>query len=278
VLRASVLVVGDEILGGFVQDTNSGWLAGRLQHHAIPLTRVQTVPDEHAAIDEALQQELGRSRPRLVLTTGGIGSTPDDLTYEAIARSLGRELVDEPTMTQRIDGALDWHAEHGVDVTDEFAWHMRRMARVPDGALLIEHDGWAPALRIDLDGGIDADGGATIVVLPGVPSQTRRIVTAIEPALMVGRNAPIEVRELTHGFPESSLNLTFARMGERYPEVKVGSYPGWPMTVRVSGPEAAVEQAFGFLADEVRAMEESDAGRRLATAWADRMGTSEDGR
>ena len=89
-LRASIVVIGDEILGGFVHDTNSHWLAGQLQTHGIPLDRVQTVPDTMAAIDEGLRMELGRSRPRLILTSGGIGSTPDDLTMEAVAATLGR--------------------------------------------------------------------------------------------------------------------------------------------------------------------------------------------
>ncbi len=84
-LEASVVVIGDEILSGYVHDANSGWLAERLRVHGVPLTRVSVVPDEHEAIDEALQAELARSRPRLIITSGGIGSTPDDLTYEAVA-------------------------------------------------------------------------------------------------------------------------------------------------------------------------------------------------
>lgn len=272
-LQASIIVIGDEILGGFVQDTNSHWLARRLQEHAVGLSRIQTVPDEFAAIDEALQTELGRSRPRLIITTGGIGSTPDDLTYEAIAASLDRPLVEQPTMLERIDRALAWTAEQGIDVTDEFAWHMRRMARVPEGAELIEHPGWAPGLRLDLDGGIDGEGGATLVVLPGVPSQVREIVsTSVEPALLEGRNEPQEVRELTHGFPESALNLCFARIIEEHPEVKVGSYPGVPMTVRLSGPPGEVEVAFAALRSYVRDLEAAPAGERLAAAWAERMG------
>lgn len=272
-LHASIIVIGDEILGGFVQDTNSHWLARRLQEHAVPLTRIHTVSDEFPAIDEALQTELARERPRVVITTGGIGSTPDDLTYEAIARSLGRELVEEPTMVGRIDRALDWTAEQGIDVTDEFAWHMRRMARVPDGAELIGHPGWAPGLRIDVDGGADDEEGASIVVLPGVPSQVREIVsTAIEPALLEGRNTPLLVRELTHGFPESALNLCFARILAEHPDVKLGSYPGVPMTVRLAGPPEGVDAAFATLRDYVRELEDAPAGARLAAAWAERMG------
>lgn len=272
-LQASIIVIGDEILGGFVQDTNSHWLARRLQDHAVPLTRIQTVPDEFADIDEALRTELGRARPRLVITTGGIGSTPDDLTYEAVAQSLGLPLVEEQTMVGRIDRALEWTAQQGIDVTDEFAWHMKRMARIPEGAHLIEHPGWAPGLRLDLDGGVDDPAGATLIVLPGVPSQVREIVaTAIEPTLLAGRNAPQRVLELTHGFPESALNLCFARILDEHPEVKVGSYPGVPMTVRLTGPPGVVDDAFAVLREYVRELEVAPAGVRLAAAWADRMG------
>lgn len=274
-LAASMLVIGDEILGGFVQDTNSGWLAQRLQRHGIPLSWIHTLPDDVAAIDAALRTELGRGGPRLVVTSGGVGSTPDDLTYEAVAESLGRDLVEHPVMVERIDRALAWTREQGLEVTDEFAWHMRRMARVPDGAELLRHEGWAPGFRIDVERGVD-EGGATVVILPGVPSQFRAIVRdAVEPALMVGRNEPPEVVELTHGFPESALNLVFARVLERYPDIKVGSYPGVPMTVRVTGPGVDVTAAAEEIRGYIDALERDPAGARLREAWAQRLAAAE---
>ncbi|MDX1658033.1 MAG: competence/damage-inducible protein A [Nitriliruptorales bacterium] len=272
VLEASMLVIGNEILGGFVQDTNSGWLAGRLSHHGIPLGRIHTVPDEFEAIAEALHQELERSRPRMLVTSGGVGSTPDDITYEAVAQALALELVEEPTIAERIRAALDWTREKGVDVTEEFAWHMMRMARVPEGAEVLHHGSWAPGLRLDLDGGIDHDDGATLFVLPGVPPQFRSIIRdAIEPQI-AGRNPPIETLEISHSFPESALNLCFVDVLEKYPEVELGSYPGVPMLVRLRGRPDEVEAA----ADEVRRyiteLETDPAGERLAKAWADRFG------
>ncbi|MBW3658669.1 MAG: competence/damage-inducible protein A [Actinobacteria bacterium] len=274
-LEASILVIGDEILGGFVQDTNSGWLAQRLQQQGVPLTRIQTVPDELADIGEALQAELGRSRPRVIVTSGGIGSTPDDLTYEAVAASLGRGLVEDATMAGRIAGALEWTREQGVDVTEEFTWHMMRMARVPEGSRLLHHRGWAPGIAIDVDGGSN-DGGATIVILPGVPSQLRAIFSeAVEPELIAGRNPRPSVRELTHGFPESALNLCFVRVLADHPEVKIGSYPGVPMLIRLSGPEEAVEAAADDVATYLHDLQADPAGARLAAAWADRLGGGE---
>ena len=78
---------------------------------------VVEVRAEDAAIDDALQTELRRSRPRLIVTSGGIGSTPDDLTYEAVAASLDRDLVEDPTLAERIHGALDWTQQQGLEVT-----------------------------------------------------------------------------------------------------------------------------------------------------------------
>lgn len=276
-LRASIVVIGDELLGGFVRDSNSHFLAGRLGAHGIPLDRVHVVPDEFDAIDEALQAELDRTRPRLVLTTGGIGSTPDDITFEAVARSLGRSVVEEPAIAARLEGALEWTRSLGLEVDDEARDQFFRMARVPEGATMISTDSWVPAVRMDVDGGIDVAGGATVVVLPGVPAQTRELVTSgIEPELLAGRNPAWTVEEVHHHFPESVLNPTFLRLAEQHPEVKLGSYPGAPMVVRLRGTADAVADAAAFVRAEVAALEDTPAGQRIAEAWARRFAPSDD--
>jgi molybdenum cofactor synthesis domain-containing protein len=279
VLEASIVVIGDELLGGYVVDRNSPWLARRLGDHGIPLTRVHVVPDEPAAIDEALQTELARSRPRLIVTSGGIGSTPDDLTYEAVAASLGRDLEVEPTIASRLEGALDWTRAQGIEVTDRFAWHLHRMARVPAGGRLLRREhGWAPGIAVDVDGGCTREEGATVVILPGVPSEFRDIVEqVVEPDLLVGRNEVPDVVEIEHRFPESALNLTFADVVERFGEVKLGSYPGRPMLVRLVGPSEAVAAAAAEVRRAVAELEASPAGARLAAAWAGRTDVEEEG-
>ncbi len=267
-LEASLVVVGDEILGGYVTDTNSPWLADRLRDHGVPLARVHVVPDDAEAIDEALSAELARPSPRLVFTSGGIGSTPDDLTYEAIAASLGRDLVEDPHIGQRIEQALAWTRDQGMEVSDDFAWHLGRMARIPAGSrLLWREGGWAPGVVVDVDGGVD-DGGVSIVVLPGVPAEFRAIVgQVVEPVLLADRNPVPAVAEIEHGFPESALNLTFVEVQERFPHVKLGSYPGSPMLVRLSGDREQVDGAVTLVRDALRTLEESPAGARLASAW-----------
>jgi molybdenum cofactor synthesis domain-containing protein len=280
VLAASLLIIGDELLGGYVPDANTPWLATHLRGVGVPLERVHVIPDEFGAIDEALAAELRRTGPRVVLTSGGIGSTPDDITYEAVAASLGRELVEHPVLAERIDGALAWSREQGIEVTEEFAWHLGRMARIPEGArVLTRSGGWAAAVAVDVDGG-SASHGTTIVVLPGVPSEFRALVEAvIGPELLAGRNpVPVTV-EVEHGLPESALNPTFVRLGERFPGVKLGSYPGRPMLVRLTGVVAdEVHAAGAFVRDAIEAIGAGPAGRRLRASWSHRAHVDREGR
>ncbi len=268
---ASIVVIGDEILGGFVQDTNSHWLSGRLQTLGIPLDRVQTVPDTMGAIDEALRLELGRSRPRLILTTGGIGSTPDDLTMEGVAATLGTGLEVNDDIDGRITTALEWTAAQGVTVTDAHERSMRRMSRVPAGAYLLRGArGVAPGVAVDVDGGL-GDGEATIVILPGIPSEMRRIFDeGIVPDLLGGLGRPQHVVELTHPYPESTLNPLFGQLVEAFPDVHLGSYPGMPCIVRLKGAQARVEEAASLVRDHLAELEADPGSERLRQAWADR--------
>ena len=274
-LSASIVVIGDEILGGFVQDTNSHWLAKQLQAHGIPLERVQTVPDTLEGIDEALRMELARERPRLLLTTGGIGSTPDDLTMEAVAATLGRPLVVNDEIDGRITKALEWTALQGMPVTDEHERAMRRMAQVPEGTYLLSGArGVAPGVAVDVDGGLGA-GGATIVILPGIPSEMRRIYSdGIEPTLLAGLGHRLHVWETTHRYPESSLNPVFARLVEDFPDVHLGSYPGEECIIRLKGEQDRVEQAIAVVTGYLAELDADPHAQQLKDAWAERWRAS----
>jgi len=271
VLAASMLVIGDEILGGFVTDTNSPWLADRLRAHGVPLERIHVIPDDAAAIAEALHAELARARPRVIVTSGGIGSTPDDITYEAVAAALGRELVEDEELAGPMRGIVARTREAGFATSDAFAWHVLRMARIPAGSrLLAREGGWTPAVCVEVDGGADApDGrGATVVVLPGVPSEFRALLAeAVEPALIAERNVVPHVAELTHGLPESLLNEAFVELGVRFPDVKLGSYPGRPMIVRLTGTREDAEAAAELVRTAIDTLEADPAAARLPRRW-----------
>ncbi len=270
-LRASIVVIGDEILGGYVHDTNSHDLAQALQAAGVPLDRIVTVADDESAIVEALGAELARPRPRVVFTSGGIGSTPDDLTMKGVAAALDLPLAVQPDIDGRITQALEWTARQGVVVSEEHERAMRRMGMIPDGAYLLPGaQGVVPGIALDVDGGIDG-AGATVVILPGIPSELRLILASAVPGLLDGRGTPSHRVELTHGYPESTLNPTLERLVATYPAVRVGSYPGPQCLIRLVGPHDDVEAAASDVRDALVALDADPSGARLRAAWASRM-------
>lgn len=268
-LHASVVVIGDELLGGFVRDTNSGWLAGRLHALGVPLDRIVTVPDDAGAIDEALQTELARGRPRVLLTSGGIGSTPDDLTVESVAASLGVGLRVEPEIDARITHALEWTTAQGAEIGPEHERAMRKMARVPEGAWLLPGvSGVAPGIAVDVDGGCHAECGATIVIMPGVPSELKRIMRqGVEPSLLHGRGAPLHVAEVRHGYPESTLSPLLNQLIIDFGDLHVGSYPDRECVIRLKGSAERVEQAMNVIRAFLSELDASPSSDRLRAAW-----------
>jgi nicotinamide-nucleotide amidase len=268
-LRASVVVIGDEILSGFVRDTNSGWLAQRLTVLGIPLDRVVTVPDQVDAIGEALRTELTRRRPRVVITSGGIGSTPDDLTLEAVASELAMGMRVEPSIDAYITKALAWMSAQGMTVTPGHERSMRKMALVPDHAYLLPFaDGVAPGVAVDVDGGAGNPAGASIVVLPGVPRELRHIMTrGVEPAFLEGRGEPLHVIELSHGYPESALNPVLDEIVRDFPDVLLGSYPGPECVIRLRGHERRVEEAAELVRSFLRQLDDDEGADRIRERW-----------
>lgn len=255
-LRASVVLIGDELLDGWVADRNAHWLAGRLSVLGIPLDRIVVVPDDMAAIDEALGAELARPRPRVVVTSGGIGSTPDDLTMRAVAAHLGEPLVENPQIAARIEQVLASAAGSGSPLDVEEAGAVRQMALAPAaGRVLAGSTGMVPGVVVDVDGGSDRDGGATVVILPGVPGQFREIVeAAVEPELLAGRGRPRRVVEWVHDHPESAFTATLVDLERRFPRLVVGSYPGERCVIRLKGDDGDVDAAVRVLdarADEL---------------------------
>jgi nicotinamide-nucleotide amidase len=267
-VQASIVVVGDEILQGFVRDTNSGWLAERLRRLGITLDRVIVVPDDVDAIVEALRAELRRSRPRVVFTSGGIGTTPDDRTMAAVATCLDVDLVGEPTLERMVDGIVTRLIERGHDVDALQRAVLSKLASVPRGArAVMGPDARAPGVSIDVDGGIDIDGGAVVVVLPGVPGEFRDLVTHLEPTLLAGRGVPEHVVELRHPYPESTLTPTLQALERQIPDARIGSYPGVQCLLRVQGPPAAVNRAVAELERVIAGLDTDPGMRRLASAW-----------
>ncbi|HSJ31070.1 MAG TPA: competence/damage-inducible protein A [Longimicrobiales bacterium] len=190
-----ILAVGDELLLGATVDTNAAWIAQRLAREGIRVARKTTVGDDDGAIGDALSAALRRTR--VVLCTGGLGPTRDDLTRDAVARVYGREQhIDEGWMAV----LRERYEKRGVPMPAV----NRVQAMLPDGATLLHNaNGSAPGVALD-----DDALGLTIL-MPGVPSEMRglmdtHVVPLLRNHLRVAR--PIESRMLrTAGISESAL-------------------------------------------------------------------------
>lgn len=190
-----LLAIGDELLLGETLDTNSAWIAQRLAREGIAIARKTTVGDEDRVIREALDAALRRTR--VVVCTGGLGPTRDDLTRDAVARHYGREQhIDEGWMTV----LRERYRRRGIPMPEV----NRVQALLPEGGTLLHNDmGSAPGLMID-----DDEIGMTFL-LPGVPSEVRWLMEAyVVPMLRERMHTarPIRSRMLrTAGVNEASL-------------------------------------------------------------------------
>lgn len=159
-----IFSLGDELLRGVVQDSNSFWMAKRIAARGASLTRVQVLPDSPPVIAEAVRHALDR-KPVLLLTQGGLGPTDDDRTREALALATGRPLELQAGAEEIVRRRYTELAEAGRVDSPELHEARLRMARLPQGARALDNQiGAAPGVVLDV-------GDTTIVALPGVPPE-----------------------------------------------------------------------------------------------------------
>ena len=171
-LRAETLSIGTELLLGQIVDTNSAYLAGRLAGLGIDLLHLSTVGDNLARATAALNQALGRSD--LVICTGGLGPTEDDLTREAIAAALG----ETPAVNDALEGDLRaWFAGRGIAMPER---NRKQAWLIPSARALANPLGTAPGWDVRRD-------GRRIIAMPGVPREMMRMwEIEVEPSLGAG--------------------------------------------------------------------------------------------
>ncbi|HWN98536.1 MAG TPA: molybdopterin-binding protein [Blastocatellia bacterium] len=168
-VTVEIIVVGNEVLLGQVQDTNSSYLCRMVRERGGLVRHIAVVRDEIDAISDALKASLIR-RAGLILSCGGLGPTDDDLTLAGIARATGRELELNQTARDIIERRYTGLASDGFVESSEMNDARLKMARLPEGALAVENPvGSAPGVTLEA-------GGARIVALPGVPAELKAIV------------------------------------------------------------------------------------------------------
>lgn len=201
---AAMLVIGDEILSGRTRDSNMYFLAGELTRHGISLAEVRVVSDDRAAIIAAVNAL--RAGYEHVFTSGGIGPTHDDITAEAVAAAF-----DVP-ISQRAD-AMALLAAHYERSGQPFNEARQRMARVPDGAALIDNPiSTAPGFTI-----------GNVHVMAGVPNVFEAMVASVLPTLTGG--APLLSQSLRVDRGEGEVAGPFGVLAQEFSDLSMGSYP-----------------------------------------------------
>ncbi len=200
---AGLLIIGDEILSGRTQDKNIAQVAGWLNLQGIRLREVRVVPDVIETIAAAVNAL--RAQNDYLFTTGGIGPTHDDMTVDAIAHALGVPVVVHPRARAILEA---YYATRG-GVNEA----RLRMARVPEGAELIENRmSGAPGIRL-----------GNIFILAGVPHIATLMLEALSGTIEGGR--PLLSRTLGCWTPESEVAQLLAEVERAHPGCQIGSYP-----------------------------------------------------
>jgi molybdenum cofactor synthesis domain-containing protein len=246
-VACTVIAIGDELVGGFTQDTNSHWLAERLRLLGFPLKRISVIKDRQEDIVEQLHRDLGDPDVDDVYCSGGLGPTPDDRTFDAVAAALGRELVTWQPVLEKIERRVRRMHEAELIESPQVSEGNFRMACIParPDHVFRNRRGMAPGLLYRLD-------GRRLFVLPGVPTELKSIFTEeLEPEFLAGRLAAT-VRELRFSFaPESRFYAVMRELEASHPDVSVGSYPHFEtkeLIIRLLGDDPArVAQAMELI-------------------------------
>jgi nicotinamide-nucleotide amidase len=281
--RAGIVVTGTEVLTGRVQDRNGPWVADRLLELGVELAHITICGDRPDDIAAQLRF-LADEGVDLIVTSGGLGPTADDMTVAVVAKFCGRELVLDDALEERIAEILERLRARFTDADFEAVRAAnRKQAMVPAGATILDPVGTAP--------GVVVPGSPTVLVLPGPPRELQPMWRAAvqTPALQEAIAGRTEYRQdmvRMFGLPESGLAETLReaqdrvdgferleittclRRGEleivtRYEPDAAGAYAGLLDVLREHHGRQIFSEDGALVDDQVAALL---AGRRIATA------------
>jgi len=243
--EAWIISVGNELLIGRIVNTNASWLGEKLTLLGFRVRRIITVPDELGDIEEEVGRAVGRAR--VVITTGGLGPTYDDITLEGVARAVGRRLVLNEEARRMVE---EFYKAKGLPLTPE----RLKMAMLPEGAKPIPNPvGAAPGSMLEA-------AGTLIVSLPGVPAEMKAMFESYVIEELRRIAPPLHVVECgvrIVGVPESSLAPKIREAARMFGDVYVKSHPKGHETMR------PILEVKALASGETREEAESKARRAL---------------
>jgi nicotinamide-nucleotide amidase len=239
------VTVGDELLRGEIVDSNTTFICERLLRIEFETARHVTVPDEPGAIEEILREAA--SRARVVIVSGGLGPTRDDITTEMAARALGRKLVRDPEI---VEGIRAFFESVGREMTENNA----KQADFPEGAEVLPNPlGTAPGFMVD-------EKGTLLFFVPGVPRELYRMVDdEVLPRISARLGGDRLIRSTllrTFGMGESTLDREVQDLARDDPSVTLGfrtQFPDNLLRVVVRGTsEEGAQAKLSAVVDEIR--------------------------
>ena len=204
IVKAAMIVIGDEILSGRTKDKNIGFVAVYLTNIGIDLSEVRIVSDDKEDIIAAVNAL--RQRYDYVFTSGGIGPTHDDITADSVSAAFGVPCLPHP---QAMKDMAEYYAARDLEFTEA----RQRMARTPQGAELIDNPiSKAPGIKME-----------NVFIMAGVPKIMQAMMDAIAPTLKSGAKMLSQAIDCPHG--EGTIGAPLGVIQDNHPDTMIGSYP-----------------------------------------------------
>jgi nicotinamide-nucleotide amidase len=209
VIRAGIVVTGTEVITGRIPDGNGPWVSERLAERGVEVAHIHVVADRPGDL-EATLRFMAAEEMDLIVTTGGLGPTADDLTAEVVGRFAGREMVLDEGMEAKIAEILSGFARRFKLDSEALMEANRKQAMVPEGAVALDPVGTAPGLVVPA-------GEQVVVVLPGPPRELQPMWEAAVETLpvreLLGRATPLRGYTMRmFGVPESEIAKSLREM------------------------------------------------------------------
>jgi molybdenum cofactor synthesis domain-containing protein len=204
--------IGTELILGQIQDTNAHWIAQQILQLGGRLRRVTMLQDEFDEIIEAIEDSIRRETD-LILTTGGLGPTPDDITVDVVAKIIG----DQPIVHEATLGSFMEKRE--LASRDDLTPAMVKMATVPRTAEVFQNPvGWAPCIRV-------TSNQSTILMMPGPPREMKGIFeTCIAPLITERYSAKTATSRVYVNMFEAEVSPLLQRVMSKHPDVYLKAY------------------------------------------------------
>ena len=196
------MTIGNELVSGDIVNTNGAWLAARLEELGFDVVAIAALPDDRERVAKFVREQAQEAN--VVLVTGGLGGTPDDITREAIAAAFEVPQEEQAEVAERLRARFSGDPDY-----------VTRWAQLPAGARPLEIPrGGAPGFVV-----------GNVYVFPGLPGEMEPMFETIAGELAGAR--PIGAWRRTYRTTESRIVAVLEAAGEHHPDVRVGSYPSF---------------------------------------------------